>query len=108
MGVPDPKESTVLSRLIVASQQIGCLLGKGGAVITEIRKLSGAQVRILGKEQIPKGVPENYGMVQVCFDCLRFCILATSTFCSLCICIKLFDLKVFLFFLLHVYCLWVI
>lgn len=103
MGVPDPKESTVLSRLIVASHQIGCLLGKGGAVITEIRKLSGAQVRILGKDQIPKGVPENYGMVQVCFDRLRLCILATSSFCSLCVCIKLFDLKVFLFFLLHGY-----
>ncbi|KAG6527401.1 KH domain-containing protein HEN4-like [Zingiber officinale] len=65
MGVPDPKESTVLSRLIVASNQIGCLLGKGGAVITEIRKLSGAQVRILGKDQIPTGVPESYGMVQI-------------------------------------------
>ncbi|XP_074572838.1 uncharacterized protein LOC141829292 isoform X2 [Curcuma longa] len=65
MGVPDLKEGTVMCRLIVASNQIGCLLGKGGAVITEIRKLSGAQVRILGKDQIPKGVPENYGMVQI-------------------------------------------
>ncbi|KAG6503045.1 RNA-binding KH domain-containing protein RCF3-like [Zingiber officinale] len=65
MGVPDPKEGTVMCRLIVASNQIGCLLGKGGAVITEIRKLSGAQVRILGKDQIPTGVPENYGMVQI-------------------------------------------
>lgn len=83
MGVPDPKEGTVMCRLIIASNQIGCLLGKGGAVITEIRKLSGAQIRILGKDQIPKGVPENYGMVQVCIDCLRLSILATSFFCSL-------------------------
>ncbi|RZR71058.1 hypothetical protein BHM03_00003264 [Ensete ventricosum] len=65
MAVPDTKESTVLSRLLVTSNQTGCLLGKGGSIIAEMRKLSGAHIRILGKEQIPKGVPENDEVVQI-------------------------------------------
>ncbi|XP_008807925.2 KH domain-containing protein HEN4-like [Phoenix dactylifera] len=65
VAVPDNKESIVLSRLLVASNQTGCLLGKGGAVIAEMRKLSGAHIRILGKDQIPKGVPENDEVVQI-------------------------------------------
>ncbi|URE08249.1 KH domain [Musa troglodytarum] len=65
MAVPDAKDSTVLSRLLVASNQTGCLLGKGGAIIAEMRKLSGAHIRILGKDQIPKGVPENDEVVQI-------------------------------------------
>ncbi|WOL02206.1 KH domain-containing protein HEN4 [Canna indica] len=65
MAVPDAKESSVLSRLLVASNQTGCLLGKGGSIIAEMRKLSGAHIRILGKDQIPKGVPENDEVVQI-------------------------------------------
>ncbi|URE44899.1 KH domain [Musa troglodytarum] len=65
MAVPDTKESIVLSRLLVASNQTGCLLGKGGSIIADMRKLSGAHIRILGKEQIPKGVPENDEVIQI-------------------------------------------
>ncbi|KAG1335013.1 KH domain-containing protein HEN4 [Cocos nucifera] len=65
MAVPDNKENVFLSRLLVASNQTGCLLGKGGAIIAEMRKLSGAHIRILGKDQIPKGVPENDEVVQI-------------------------------------------
>ncbi|XP_008783181.2 RNA-binding KH domain-containing protein RCF3-like [Phoenix dactylifera] len=65
MAVPDNKENALLSRLLVASNQTGCLLGKGGAIIAEMRKLSGAHIRILGKDQIPKGVPENDEVVQI-------------------------------------------
>ncbi|CAL9179147.1 unnamed protein product [Musa hybrid cultivar] len=65
MAVPDTKESTILSRLLVASNQTGCLLGKGGSIIAEMRKLSGAHIRILGREQIPRGVLENDEVVQI-------------------------------------------
>ena len=80
MAVPDTKESTVLSRLLVASNQTGCLLGKGGSIIAEMRKLSGAHIRILGREQIPRGVLENDEVVQVCFGLLLCEYMAAASF----------------------------
>ncbi|XP_043713044.1 RNA-binding KH domain-containing protein RCF3-like [Telopea speciosissima] len=64
-AVPDSKEKTALARLLVSSNQIGCLLGKGGCIIAEMRKLSGAQIRVLGKDQIPKCASENEEVVQI-------------------------------------------
>ncbi|KAG9440006.1 hypothetical protein H6P81_020171 [Aristolochia fimbriata] len=58
-------DKAVLSRMLVSSSQIGCLLGKGGAVIAEMRKLTGAHIRILGKDQIPKCASENEEVVQI-------------------------------------------
>lgn len=55
----DSFEKNAVARLLVSSNQIGCLLGKGGAIISEMRKSSGAHIRILGKEQIPKCASEN-------------------------------------------------
>ncbi|KAI0503454.1 hypothetical protein KFK09_014388 [Dendrobium nobile] len=65
MAVPETKDNSVLSRLLVTPNQTGCLLGKGGSIIAEMRKLSGAHIRVLSKDQIPKGVPENDEIVQV-------------------------------------------
>ncbi|KAK8957127.1 KH domain-containing protein [Platanthera zijinensis] len=65
LAVPDNKDNVVLSRLLVSSHQIGCLLGKGGSIISEMRKLSGAHIRVLSRDQIPKGVAENDEIVQV-------------------------------------------
>lgn len=65
-AIPDDKDQAVLARLLVSSNQIGCLLGKGGSIIAEMRKLSRAHIRILGKEQIPKCALEDEEVVQVC------------------------------------------
>lgn len=65
-AVPDNKEQSILARLLVSSNQIGCLLGKGGSIIAEMRKLSRAHIRILGKDQIPKCALEDEEVVQVC------------------------------------------
>lgn len=64
MAASDSNDN-VVARLIVSPNQIGCILGKGGAIISEIRKLSGAHVRILSKDQLPKSVPENDEVIQV-------------------------------------------
>lgn len=64
-AAPESKENTVTAKLLVSSHQIGCLLGKAGSVITEMRKLSGAQIRVLGKDQLPKGASGNEEVVQV-------------------------------------------
>ncbi|KAA8538242.1 hypothetical protein F0562_027935 [Nyssa sinensis] len=64
-ATPDSKEKNVIAKLLVSSSQIGCLLGKGGAIIAEMRKSSGAYIRILVKDQIPKCASENEEVVQV-------------------------------------------
>ncbi|CAL9060218.1 unnamed protein product [Musa banksii] len=59
------KGSAVAARLLVPSHQIGCLLGKGGAVIAEMRRATGASIRIFLKEQVPRCAQPNDEVVQV-------------------------------------------
>ncbi|KAG2704962.1 hypothetical protein I3843_05G029600 [Carya illinoinensis] len=59
------KGSPVTVRLVIPSNQVGCLLGKGGAIISEMRKVTGAGIRIIGGEQVPKCVSENDQVVQI-------------------------------------------
>lgn len=53
------------TRLLVPTSRIGCLIGKGGAIITEMRRLTKANIRILPKESLPKIASEDDEMVQV-------------------------------------------
>lgn len=62
-AVPDSKDQS--ARILVSSSQIGCLLGKGGSIITEMRKSSGAYIRILGKDHAPKCASEDEEVVQM-------------------------------------------
>lgn len=73
-AAPDSKEQSVTARLLVSSSQIGCLLGKGGSVIAEMRKFSGAHIRVLAKDQIPKCASEDEEVVHVCVIC-RYVLL---------------------------------
>ena len=57
--------SLVTARLVVPSSQVGCLLGKGGAIISEMRKATGASIRIVGTDQVPKCASDNDQVVQV-------------------------------------------
>lgn len=50
---------------MVPTSQIGCLLGKGGVIVSEMRKITGAGIQILKVEQNPKCVSENDQVVQV-------------------------------------------
>ncbi|KAL5200915.1 hypothetical protein ABZP36_035269 [Zizania latifolia] len=59
------KSPAVTARLLVPSQHIGCLLGKGGSIIAEMRKVTGAGIRIFGNEQIPRCAQRNDELVQV-------------------------------------------
>ena len=40
-------------------------MGKGGTIISEMRKASGAGIRIIGSDQVPKCASENDQVVQV-------------------------------------------
>ena len=53
------------TRLLVPSSRIGCLLGKGGAIITEMRRMTKANIRVLGKDNLPKVASQDDEMVQV-------------------------------------------
>ncbi|XP_051124598.1 KH domain-containing protein HEN4-like isoform X2 [Andrographis paniculata] len=64
-SAPESKDNTMIAKLLVTSNQTGCLLGKGGSVIAEMRKSSGAYIRILGKDQVPKNASDNEEVVQV-------------------------------------------
>ncbi|CAI0388439.1 unnamed protein product, partial [Linum tenue] len=62
------RDSGLLSfttRLLVPSSQIGCLLGKGGSIINEMRNVTNANIRILGKDNVPKVAADDDEMVQV-------------------------------------------
>ncbi|KAJ4897279.1 RNA-binding KH domain-containing protein [Raphanus sativus] len=56
---------SITARLVVPTSQIGCLLGKGGAVVSEMRKATGAAIQILKVEQNPKCTSENDQVVQI-------------------------------------------
>lgn len=58
-------ESVITTRLLVPSSRIGCLIGKGGAIITEMRNATRASIRILSEGNLPKVALEDEEMVQV-------------------------------------------
>ncbi|KAL1546832.1 RNA-binding KH domain-containing protein RCF3-like [Salvia divinorum] len=64
-SAPESKENTLVAKLLVSSHQIGCLLGKGGSAIAEMRKSTGAYIHILGNDQVPKNASEKEEVVQV-------------------------------------------
>ncbi|XP_031108293.1 KH domain-containing protein At4g18375-like [Ipomoea triloba] len=53
------------TRLLVPTSRIGCLIGKGGSIISEMRKATKANIRILSRENLPKVAAEDDEMVQI-------------------------------------------
>ncbi|PIA55143.1 hypothetical protein AQUCO_00800104v1 [Aquilegia coerulea] len=64
-GVPDSNENIAICRLIVTCRHVNFLLGKGGSIIAEIGKFSGAYIRILPKDQTPSCVSGSEEVVQI-------------------------------------------
>ncbi|KAL0384399.1 UNVERIFIED_CONTAM: KH domain-containing protein HEN4 [Sesamum radiatum] len=67
----DSKGSPVSARVVVPSNQVGCLLGKGGAIISEMRKVTGAALRIFAGNQVPKCASENDEVLQITGELLN-------------------------------------
>lgn len=61
---PDSRESRVSARVLVALNQVGCLLGKGGSIISEMRKVTSTSLWIIG-DQVPKCASENEEVFQI-------------------------------------------
>ncbi|KAK1425779.1 hypothetical protein QVD17_21137 [Tagetes erecta] len=59
--------SILTTRLLVPSSRIGCLIGKGGSIISEMRNLTRANIRIISieNENLPMVASEDEQMVQI-------------------------------------------
>ncbi|KAK9071069.1 hypothetical protein SSX86_009637 [Deinandra increscens subsp. villosa] len=55
--------TTVSARLLISPNQMGCLLGKGGSIIADMRKVTGAVIKIVGDHQVPKCALETDQLV---------------------------------------------
>ncbi|KAL5759485.1 hypothetical protein ACOSP7_018009 [Xanthoceras sorbifolium] len=58
-------DSVITTRILVPSSQIGCLIGRGGAIISEMRTATRASIRIFSNENLPKVAYEDEEMVQI-------------------------------------------
>ncbi|KAH9617308.1 hypothetical protein KSS87_021729 [Heliosperma pusillum] len=59
------KVPSISARLLIPSSQVGCLLGKGGTIVSEMRKATGANIRILKGEQVPKCASDGDHVVEI-------------------------------------------
>ena len=58
-------DNTITTRLVVPSSDIECLDGKD-ASLSEIRRMTGANIQILPREELPLCVAKTDELVQVC------------------------------------------
>lgn len=59
------KGSLVTARLAVPSNLVGCLLGKGGSIVSETRRATGTNIWIMVGDQVPKCASEDDEVVQI-------------------------------------------
>ncbi|KAK3430717.1 hypothetical protein EUGRSUZ_E02424 [Eucalyptus grandis] len=62
--INDEDDDTITMRLLVSSKVIGCIIGKSGSIINEIRKRTKAEIRI-SKGQKPKSADSSEELVEV-------------------------------------------
>lgn len=55
----------ITAKLLVPSDQIGCVIGKGGQIVQNIRGETGAQIRILKDDHLPSCALRSDELVQV-------------------------------------------
>lgn len=67
-------------RLLVPSDQIGCVIGKGGHIVQNIRNETHAQIRILGSDHLPPCALSSDELIQV--HAVSVLCLATSCITS--------------------------
>ncbi|GMY24403.1 KH domain-containing protein At4g18375-like isoform X1 [Fagus crenata] len=59
------EKGNIITRLLVPSSKVGCLLGQGGHVINEMRRRTQADIRVFSKDDKPKCAAEDEELVQV-------------------------------------------
>ncbi|KAL1215310.1 RNA-binding KH domain-containing protein RCF3 [Cardamine amara subsp. amara] len=61
----DSSDSAISTCVLVPNSQVGCLIGKGGALISEMRSVTKANIRIYQNEDVPSIAREDEEMVQI-------------------------------------------
>jgi hypothetical protein len=74
-GNVEQPRGEVCTRLLVPTTQVGCLLGKRGKIISQIRQDSGAQIRVLPRNQIPLCALSSDELVQVIKPFFPYCMI---------------------------------
>ncbi|KAL7596853.1 hypothetical protein Lser_V15G28200 [Lactuca serriola] len=59
MDMTSSSGAQVSTRLVISQNQMGCLLGKGGSIVADMTKMTGAFIKIVGDHQVPKCAPET-------------------------------------------------
>nr|KAJ0199273.1 hypothetical protein LSAT_V11C600320740 [Lactuca sativa] len=59
MDMASSSRAQVFSRLVISQNQMGCLLAKSGSIVADMRKMTGAFIKIVGDHQVPKRAPET-------------------------------------------------
>lgn len=83
-GASSDGEQSVTAKLLVPSDQIGCVLGRGGQVVQNIRSETGAHIRIVKDRNMPLCALSSDELVQVCvftFIGLFSCVYMFSLLC---------------------------
>ena len=57
----------VTARILVQGNQVGCLLGKGGSIIQQLRNDTGAGIRVLPSENLPQCALKSDELVQASY-----------------------------------------
>nr|XP_043629480.1 KH domain-containing protein HEN4-like [Erigeron canadensis] len=65
-GLDLPSSGThITAKLVIPANHMGCLLGKRGSIIADMRKVTGAYIKIVGGEEGPRFVPETDQIVLI-------------------------------------------
>lgn len=59
------EEGSITTKLLVSSSKVGCILGQGGHVISEMRRRTRADIRVISKDDKPSCASEEEELVQV-------------------------------------------
>ena len=65
MDMASSSGAQVSARLVISQNQMGYLLGKGGSIVVDMRKMTGVVIKIVGDHQVPKCAPETDQVVLV-------------------------------------------
>ncbi|KAK9281039.1 hypothetical protein L1049_003931 [Liquidambar formosana] len=73
--------NVVVCRLLAPSNQVGCVLGRGGKIVEKIRQESGAQIRVLPKDHIPACASQGDELIQITgnFPAVKKALLSVSS-----------------------------
>lgn len=87
--VEEDPSRIITTRLLVPNSQVGCLLGKGGKIIAQMREESKTQMRILPRDQAPFCSMPSDEIVQVICKEHAFSLKSLVTRHVMCISLKI-------------------